>query len=117
MRDIKLFTGDNGQPQFDIKLDLWGMPALMDSASQSQDQRAAVATVIMKGSIPGAEDIGVDWGRQYDADRQVALLDIDNQCKRMIEMCAADRNDPSVQYQPLYMPSSEEGITVITLKS
>lgn len=111
MRDVKLFY-DNG---FDIDVDSEGFPVLMDTEDQTYDQRAAVACAIEKGTIPSAEDIGVDWGAVYGPDYETSLSDINRQCNEMIQACAA--RDDGGSYVPIFLPDADGRVVVQTMRS
>lgn len=115
LRDMKLYT-DNGRPVFTLKLDKNGMPDMMDTEGLTNDQRAAICTVIVMGTIPASEDVGVEWYRQFDPDHQAALLDIDNQCKQMIQDCSTSDGTQQSEYYPMYAPDEDGAITVTTFR-
>lgn len=111
MRDCKLFY-DEG---FDVDFSSTGDPVYVDTAEQTNDQRAAVACTIISGTIPSALSVGVDWGSVYD-NLEENIVSLDNQCKQMIENCSTSDGTATTQYVPLYVPNDDGTISVTTVK-
>lgn len=66
MRDVKIISFERDGISF-IDLDIInGEPLWLDEASQTNDQRAALACYACKGTVPGLPDYGVSWGSVYD---------------------------------------------------
>lgn len=115
MRDLKLYY-DEG---FDIDVSSTGDPVYVDTEGETQDQRAAVATTIVQGSIPGATTVGVDWSALYKSGSESQnVLTIYNNAQQMISMCAGSETVPTAQYMPLLTKDSDtHTIKIKTVKS
>ena len=75
MRDCALITDMDKRWYIDIDI-IDGQPVyLIDD--QTNDQRAAVAAIQAKGTIPGMLDTGVDWAQLYVRDYQDGMVNID----------------------------------------
>ena len=84
-----------------------GWPTLMNT-SNTPRQRAAVASYIARGSIPGQTSIGAEWAAYIAGQR--SLVEIDNQVKQNIQdMCG--EGSIMNQMMPLYVPS-DGGISI-----
>lgn len=109
MRDLKLIVPqDRNDKTWNLDIDIInGVPTFVDYVRNTQDQRAALATYMVKGSIPGRPESGIDWGRLYTQD--ATILDIDNEIKRNIQDKAAIPGTASQTYMPIYT-KDENGI-------
>lgn len=113
MRDIAVVYPENAEDAgWDIDIDIIdGYPKYVAQADNTQDQRAALAALMVRGTIPGARDIGVSWGKLLDGEG--SLLTIDNEVRRQIASLAAIGNDQQVtQYLPVYMQNKKGGVDV-----
>lgn len=107
MRDCALITDVDNKWYIDIDI-VNGQPVyLIDD--QTNDQRAAVASVQAKGTIPGMLETGVDWAQMYVKEYQDGLVNIDNQIKQNIQDTAYADGGVMKQYTPLFA-QTEEGI-------
>lgn len=95
MRDILLIYDENNIVDIDI---VNGEPRYVLEEQNTQDQRAAVAAYMTKGTIPGMLDTGVDWSSLYSHDK--SLIDIDNQIKRQITAFAV--GNTGTGFSPVY---------------
>lgn len=102
MRDIKYITPEDPETaEWVLDIDIIeGYPDYVFKEDMTQDQRAAVSAIMCKGTIPGALSEGVDWGNLYE--RNVSLVDIDNQVQRAIQSNVAGSGSISGSYFPLY---------------
>lgn len=102
MRDLKLIVPiDRSKDAWNLDIDIInGVPVFVDYIRNTQDQRAAIATYMVKGSVPGKPEAGIDWGRLYTQD--ATILDIDNEIKRNIQDKAAIPGSPVQNYMPIY---------------
>ena len=112
MRDLKLIVPiDRSKASWNLDIDVInGVPTFVDYVRNTQDQRAAVATYMVKGSVPGRPETGVDWGRLYTQD--ATILDIDNEIKRNIQDKAAIPGSATQMYMPIYT-KDETGIHAV----
>lgn len=112
MRDLVVIYPTNDDVSWDLDLDIVkGQPRYVSEAGQTQDQRAAVASLIGKGTIPGNPTLGVDWGSLLTD--KVSLIAVDNEVKQMISRFAAIGNDEQlVSYIPIYQKNKKGGVDV-----
>ena len=85
-----------------------GYPRLLPYERNTQDQRAAVAAYMYRGTIPGKPDLGINWTGLYE-DKEETLIALDNEVKQAIQSYAAIPNGPNSVYVPIYQ-RDEEGI-------
>lgn len=109
MRDLKLIVPpDRGNSSWNLDIDIInGSPSFVDYIRNTQDQRAAIATYMVKGSVPGKPESGVDWARLYN--QEATILDIDNEIKLNIQDKAAIPGTSAQTYMPIYT-KDENGI-------
>lgn len=102
MRDVLVVTPPSDEGGWDIDIDIVnGTPRYVPSVKSTQDQRAALAALICKGTIPGMEDEGVAFGNLLDDEN--TLIDMNNQVQRQIQKYAAYGDEASlIQYIPMY---------------
>lgn len=111
MRDFKLsYIDDVG---FDIDI-INGYPVYVGQVNQTQDQRAAVGATIVRGTMPGDLDLGVNWSALYE--KETSLLDIDNDVKQMVQQVAGGSGQAGKGYIPLYIPSADGKVTVQVIR-
>lgn len=112
MRDLVVIYPTNDDVSWDLDLDIVkGQPRFVSEPGQTQDQRAAVASLIGKGTIPGNLTLGVDWGSLLTD--KVSLITVDNEVKQMISRFAAIGNDEQlVSYIPIYQKNKKGGVDV-----
>lgn len=111
MRDFKVtFIDGNG---FDINIRN-GRPDYVDRENQTQDQRAAIGAVIIKGTIPAEPDFGVDWSRLYD--KEESYIDIYNDICQVINTVAGGTGEAGESYIPLFDPDESGQIKVKVIK-
>lgn len=71
MRDYKIVTIEEQGVDIDI---VNGEPVYLDYESQTGDQRAALSTYAVKGTLPGNLEYGVSWGEVYSGGSSVTEL-------------------------------------------
>lgn len=114
MRDLKLIMPVEPAPwtlDFDI---IDGEPKFVENVRNTQDQRAAVAAYMMRGTIPGMPDLGIGWSGLYDSDKET-LISIDNEVKQAIQKYAGIPDGPDSTYVPVY-ETTEDGIQLSILQ-
>lgn len=102
MRDLKIIVPeDRDAAGWSMDIDIIdGYPTLLEYERQTQDQRAALATYTVKGTIPGKPDVGVDWSLLYN--QGATVIDIDNEIKQNIQTKAAVVGTATQSYIPIY---------------
>lgn len=118
MRDIVvIYPTDRETQDWDTDIDIVDMePRYVDEVNQTQDQRAAVAALIAKGTIPGDLSFGVDWSSLLNEEN--TLVSIDNQVRLQIASLAGIGNpEQLVQYIPLYLQNKEGGVDVTVYRA
>lgn len=109
MRDLMLITPTEGRPwclDFDI---IDGSPKYVPNDRNTQDQRAAVAAYMFRGTIPGKPDLGIDWSGLYSSEEKETIIEVDNEIKQAIQEYAAIPEGPNGMYVPMYA-YKEDGI-------
>lgn len=114
MRDIALITLTiNDLSVLDIDI-IDGEPDYLEEASQTNDQRAAVACYACKGTVPGMLDYGVSWGDVYTKDN--TTMQLNNELQQQVQNYAGNSSEDyeltATQYSAQLLMSSE-GIGVI----
>lgn len=111
MRDLKIIVPENRDiVDWDLDIDVIdGFPVFLEYERQTQDQRAAVATYTVKGTIPGKPDVGVDWSLLYN--HGATVIDIDNEIKQNIQSKASVVGTATQSYIPIYT-KDDSGIHV-----
>lgn len=103
-----------------IDIDIIGGTPVFLIDDQTDDQRAAVAAVQAKGTIPGMLETGVDWAQMYVKEYQDGLVNVDNQIRQNIQDTAYAEGDISKQYTPVFQQEDGEfrfGITKVGVTS
>lgn len=111
MRDLALITPAEPTDwclDFDI---INGCPRYVPTDRNTQDQRAAVAAYMMRGTIPGKPELGIGWSELYQEDYEETLTVIDNEVKQAIQEYAAVPEGPNGMYVPVY-DTKENGIEI-----
>lgn len=112
MRDLLLRTPSDPEEEWCLDFDIIdGIPRFVPQERNTQDQRAAVAAYMFRGTIPGKPDIGIDWSALYQEDYNESLVTIDNEVKQAIQTYAAIPEGPNSMYVPIY-ETSEKGISL-----
>ena len=88
-----------------------GYPKYVPTERNTQDQRAAVAAYMFRGTIPGKPQLGIGWTELYQEDYTETLTIIDNEVKQAIQEYAAIPEGPNGMYVPVYQ-TKEEGIEI-----
>lgn len=102
MRDILLIMPSEATDEWNLDIDIVnGFPKFVPYERTTQDQRAALSAYTIKGTIPGKPNVGINWGRMYDANENT-LTSIDNEIKQAIQQNAAIPNGPNSMYTPVY---------------
>ena len=107
MRDLLLITpspDDKWCLDFDI---IDGVPKFVPEVRNTQDQRAAVASYMFRGTIPGKPELGIDWSSLYQNDYGETLITVDNEVKQAIQEYAAVPEGPNTMYVPIYGTSKD----------
>lgn len=108
MRDVKIISFEIDGISF-IDLDIInGEPVWLDEASQTNDQRAALACYACKGTVPGLPDYGVSWGSVYDkSDTTVQLNnELQQQLTSYVGSAETDSMLPQTQYNATLLQDS-----------
>ena len=113
MRDFKLIYTDLQGFDIDIKN---GQAVYVDEQGHTQDQRAAVGAAIIKGTIPGKRDLGVDWSQQLDRGVADTYVDMYNQASLMIQEVAGGDGQVNQGYIPLFLPEEDGTISLRVLR-
>lgn len=112
MRDLLLITPNEKEATWTMDFDIVnGVPTYVPEERNTQDQRAAVAAYMFRGSIPGKPDLGISWGDIYKEDYNETIVNIDNEVKQAIQEYAAIPEGPNSMYVPVY-DAKEEGIEI-----
>lgn len=88
MRDCKLIVTEKQGLDIDF---INGEPAYLDYEDQTNDQRAAVACYMVKGTVPGREDLGVSWGKEFSNEHTV--LNLSNEVQQAVQSMAGSSTD------------------------
>lgn len=92
MRDCAILTIEG----FGVDLDIVnGVPEYISDYLNSEDQRAALAVFMCKGTIPGALDTGVSWSEEYNPMRNAML--ISNEAQMQVQELASS-SKPTTNY-------------------
>lgn len=112
MRDIVITYPNNDEDEWNLDIDIIdGEPRYVETVNQTQDQRAAVAALISKGTIPGELSLGIDWGSYLSGD--VSLLMVNNQVRQQItRMAAIGDNTQLTSYMPIFQPNKNGGVDI-----
>lgn len=108
MRDVKIISFEQDNISF-IDLDIIdGEPVWLDEASQTNDQRAALACYACKGTVPGLPDYGVSWGSAYDKSDTTVQLNNELQQQLTDYVGSADTEEmlPQTQYSATLLQDS-----------
>lgn len=115
MRDLKLITPTDPDATWSLDFDfIDGYPQYVQYPRNTQDQRAAVATYTILGSIPGKPTIGINWAGLYGQGDET-LVNIDNEIKQAIQKYTAVPEQPLSQYIPVY-ENTERGIQITLIQ-
>ena len=116
MRDFKLIVPeDPTKVSWNLDIDIiQGQPALLPYARNNQDQRASLSAYMVKGSIPGMPDTGVEWAQLYN--QNATILNIDNSIKQNIQQYAGTPGTATQNYVPIYT-KDDDGIHVVVYQS
>lgn len=96
MRDWRIDVVDDVGIDIDV---VEGEVEYLPQESQTNDQRAALAVYMTKGTIPGALDTGVSWGEQYG--KEVTAMQLSNEAQLQVQGCAGGSEDkvlPATSY-------------------
>lgn len=116
MRDFRLVVpADPDTASWNLDIDvIAGQAALLPYARNNQDQRASVATYMVRGTIPGKPDTGVNWTDLYN--QNASILNIDNEIKQNIQQYAGVPGTAIQNYVPVYI-KDDKGIHAIVYQS
>lgn len=111
MRDLKIIVPEDRDTQgwcMDIDI-IDGFPVLLAEERNTQDQRAAIATYMVMGTVPGMPNAGIDWSLLYN--QGATITNVDNAIKQNIQDKAAIPGMATQTYIPIYT-KDEAGIHV-----
>lgn len=117
MRDIVLIFPENTKDtSWNLDIDIVdGEPRFVYEEDNTNDQRAAVAALLSKGSVPGNPNLGIDWSLLTTEGN--SFLVVDNEIKQQIASLAGIGTDEKqVQYVPVYK-QDDKGISVQVFRS
>lgn len=109
MRDVKIIVpADPSKVDWTMDIDIIdGYPVYVDYERNTQDQRAALSTYTIKGTIPGMPTEGIEWDLLYG--QNATVLDIDNAIRQNIQKNAGIPGGATQTYIPVYT-RDEKGI-------
>lgn len=115
MRDLAVITpGPDAEKNWCLDFDIInGYPKLVPFERNTQDQRAALAAYMFRGTIPGKPDVGINWSGLYEG-KDETLVAIDNEIKQAIQEYAAIPEGPNGTYIPMY-ETKKDGTIGITI--
>lgn len=111
MRDLIVITPtekSNWCLDFDV---VDGCPRYVPTERNTQDQRAAIAAYMIRGTVPGKPQLGIGWAGLYQEDYEETLTVIDNEVKQAIQEYAAVPEGPNGLYVPVYQ-AGKEGVEI-----
>ena len=115
MRDFRLIMSTEEEPTWNLDIDIInGNPVYLPYSRNNQDQRAAIAMYMSKGTIPGMPDMGIDWAQLYQQD--TTILNIDNEIKQNIQNLAGTPGTATQTYTPVYT-KDDKGIHAIVYQA
>lgn len=117
MRDVLVVTPkEHTDTSWNLDIDIIdGYPVLLPEASDTSDQRAALAAYQAKGTIPGMADTGIDWSQLYTKEK--TLVNINDQIQKNIQDKVATAT-VSAMYIPLFKNVNKvEGLKISLLKA
>lgn len=116
MRDFKLIVpAEPDKADWNLDIDIIaGAPVLLPYPRNNQDQRAAVAAYMVRGTIPGQPDTGIEWTELYE--QNTTILNIDNSIKQNIQKYAGMPGTAVQNYTPVYT-KDDSGIHAIIYQS
>lgn len=115
MKDIKLIVSEDAENDWFLDINIIsGYPEPLKYDRNTQDQRAAVATYMVKGTFPGKPEEGVSWNLMLERDADMTL--VDNEIKQNIQNKAGTVGTASQKYVPVYSKTAE-GFRVTLLQS
>lgn len=107
MRDVKLVTDNDNRWGVDLDI-VDGEPAYLDEAAQTNDQRAAVACYMCKGTVPGLPEAGVSWGAVYD--KSITSVQLNNELAQQLDTYVGSSSEQemltSTQYNAMLLEDS-----------
>ena len=112
MRDLKLIIDTQKEKEWDVDLNIVdGWFEELDHDNQTSEQRAAVASYIIWGSIPGYPDEGVNWWSMQESTNNI--VSIDNQVKQNINSVTSEydssQNPMASTLTPIYVTDEDTG--------
>lgn len=112
MRDLLLLPlADESGVDIDI---IDGEARYLSEASQTLDQRAAIAAYAVKGTMPGLPEYGVSWSEQYTRDH--TLINLSNDINLQIQQLAVSADsDSNSNYTPI-VAAKNGGVGVLIVK-
>lgn len=112
MRDIALITPSDEEEAWCLDFDIVdGQARMVPEERNTQDQRAAVAAYMIRGTIPGKPELGIGWSELYQENYEETLVTIDNEVKQAIQEYAAVPEGPNGMYVPVY-DTKEKGVEI-----
>lgn len=109
MRDFRIIVPeDRTKAEWTMDIDIIdGYPVLLPYERNTQDQRAALATYYVKGTVPGMPDEGIQWSQMYT--QGSTIISLDNAIKQNIQSKAGVPGTATQTYLPIYT-KDDEGI-------
>lgn len=117
MRDVLVVTPSNPSDKgWNLDIDIIdGQPVLLQEASDTADQRAAIAAYQAKGTIPGMPDIGIEWAALYT--KETTLVNINDQIQKNIQEYVSSETTSNM-YIPLFKDEEKtEGLKISLVKA
>ena len=117
MRDMLVVTPkEHTDTSWNLDIDIIdGYPVLLPEASDTSDQRAALAAYQAKGTIPGMANTGIDWSQLYTKEK--TLVNINDQIQKNIQDKVATAT-ATAMYIPLFKNVNQvEGLKISLLKA
>lgn len=114
MRDvIVIYPLDSEDTSWNLDIDIVdGYPRYVPEEQNTQDQRASLAALQAKGTIPGMPERGINWGELLD--NKETIIQVDNEIKAAIDENAG--NEGVKQYLPIYNEDENGRVSVEVVK-
>jgi hypothetical protein len=119
MEDPKIFVPDDPDIGYNLDIDIKrGRMVKLSSVSGSNDtevfqQRSLLSALFQKGTIPGMEDFGADWGKFLAKDS--TLMEVDTQVKHNMADVLGEASLMGAPI-PIYL-QKEDGSLSLTMDS
>lgn len=116
MRDVKAYTTDDNLIDIDVQD---GDAVWLSIYEQSDGQRASLASIISKGSIPGMLDTGIQWSDYFTQGNTDGYVSIDNQMRNMISLYGKSQyeSDNTSTYTPVAIINEDGTLSTQIIRS